>query len=144
MMQTTFAKQEAVNRSWFSTSAKGKVLGHVATQVALALMGKTRPDWTPSTDSGDYVVVTDVEQLVFTGKKIERKKYRFHSGYMGGITELSLGTLHAQKPELILQLAVKRMLPKTIQGRHQLKRLKVFKGPTHGHTSQKPLPLPGI
>ncbi|MBA2480841.1 MAG: 50S ribosomal protein L13 [Planctomycetes bacterium] len=141
-MQTTFAKQEAVKRNWYFASAKGRVLGPLATQIAVVLMGKTRPDWTPSTDSGDYVVVTEVENLVFTGRKIERKKYRFHSGYMGGITELSLGTLHAKKPEMILQLAVKRMLPKTIQGRHQLKRLKVFKGAAHGHTSQKPLPLP--
>ncbi|MBA3707504.1 MAG: 50S ribosomal protein L13 [Planctomycetes bacterium] len=141
-MQTTFAKQEAVNRQWYATSAKGKVLGHLATQVALALMGKFKPDWTPSTDSGDYVVVTDIESVVFTGRKLERKKYRFHSGYMGGITEISLGTLHARKPEMVLQLAVKRMLPKGIQGRHQLKRLKVVTGSAHGHTSQKPIPLP--
>jgi large subunit ribosomal protein L13 len=141
-MQTTFMKQEAVKRAWYSASAKGKVLGPLATKVALVLMGKTHVDWTPSVDSGDYVIVTDVDDLVFTGKKIERKKYRFHSGYMGGITELSLGTLHEKKPELVFELAVKRMLPKTIQGRHQLKRLKVFRGAAHGHTSQKPQPLP--
>jgi large subunit ribosomal protein L13 len=79
---------------------------------------------------------------VFTGKKTERKTYRFHSGYMGGITELSLGTLHAKKPELVFELAVKRMLPKTIQARHMLKRLRVFRGAAHTQAAQKPLPLP--
>jgi large subunit ribosomal protein L13 len=141
-MQTTFLKQESIQRGWYATSAKGKVLGPLAVKIALALMGKNKANWSPGVDSGAYVVVTDVESLVFTGKKTERKTYRFHSGYMGGITELGLGTLHAKKPELVLQLAVKRMLPKTITGRHQLKRLKVVKGPNHGHAAQKPVQLP--
>ena len=141
MMQTTFTKPETVKRQWLVTSAKGKVLGPLAVKVARALMGKITPDWTPHTDSGNFVVVTDVQDLVFTRNKEERKTYRFHSGFMGGITELSLGTLHAKKPELVFQLAVKRMLPKTIQGRHQLKRLKIFAGPAHNHTAQKPVEL---
>lgn len=142
MHQTTFAKQEAVIRPWFSTSAKGKVLGPLAVKVATALMGKNKPDWTPGVDTGAFVVVTDVDDLVFTRRKTERKTYRFHSGYMGGITELSLGELHAKKPELVFQLAVKRMLPKTVQGSHQLKRLKVFRSGAHTHVGQKPQQLP--
>ncbi len=138
MHQTTFIKQEAVTRTWYSTSAKGKVLGPLAAKVATALMGRHKPDYSPGVDTGAYVVVTDVDSLVFTGKKPERKKYRFHSGFMGGITELSLGELHATKPELVFQLAVKRMLPKTIQGRHQLKRLKIYRGVAHTHVGQRP------
>ena len=141
MMQTTFAKIETTKRAWYSASAKGQVLGHLAVKVAQVLMGKNKPDWSPGVDTGNYVVVTDVENLVFTRNKEERKTYRFHSGYMGGITELSLGELHATKPELVFQLAVKRMLPKTIQGRHQLKRLKIYKGAAHTHTGQKPVSL---
>src|SRR3954471_19604504 len=141
MMQTTFAKLETVNRAWYSTSAKGKVLGPLAVKIAQTLMGKNRADWSPGVDTGHFVVVTDVEGLVFTRKKDERKTYRFHSGYMGGITEVTLGELHARKPELVLQLAVKRMLPKTVQGSHQLKRLKIYKGGAHTHVGQKPEPL---
>ena len=141
MMQTTFAKVESAKRDWYTTSAKGKVLGPLAVKVALALMGKTKSDWTPGVDTGNFVIVTDVENLVFTRKKTERKTYRFHSGYMGGITELTLGELHAAKPELVFQLAVKRMLPKTIQGSHQLKRLKIFKKDAHTHIGQKPSEL---
>jgi len=141
MNQTTFLKLEAVNRSWYSASAQGKVLGPLATKVATALMGRNKPNWSPGVDSGAYVVVTDVAGLVFTGRKRERKLYKFHSGYMGGLKEIPLGELHADKPELVFELAVKRMLPKTIEGRHQLKRLKVFKGKAHTHTGQAPQPL---
>ncbi len=141
MNQTTYLKQEAVTREWRITSAKGRVLGHVAVKVAEALMGKTKPNWTPNVDSGAYVVVTDVESLMVTGNKPQKKTYKFHSGYMGGLTELSFATLHAKKPEQVLELAVKRMLPKTIQGRHMLKRLKAYKGAAHPHTAQAPAPL---
>lgn len=141
-MQTTFVRQEDVTRTWYQVSAKGKVLGHVATRVAVALMGKLKPNWTPSTDAGDYVVVTDVEGLVFTGKKLTKKIYRFHSGFIGGIKEIPLGVMHQDKPEEVFFLAVKRMLPKTIQARHMLKRLKICKGSEHGHAGQEPKPLP--
>jgi large subunit ribosomal protein L13 len=141
MMQTTFAKVETTKRDWYTASAKGQVLGHLAVKVAQVLMGKNKPDWSPGVDTGHFVVVTDVANLVFTRNKEERKTYRFHSGYMGGITEVTLGELHADKPEFVFELAVKRMLPKTVQGRHQLKRLKVFKGPAHTHIGQKPIAL---
>lgn len=142
MNQTTLTKQEAVTRSWFIASAKGKVLGPLAVRVATALMGRNKPTWTPHTDSGDFVVVTDVDDLVFTGRKTERKIYRFHTGYIGGLKEVPLGKLHSQRPEMVLELAVKRMLPKTVQGRHQLKRLKIYRGSTHKNISQVPKPLP--
>lgn len=142
MNQTTLTKQEAIKRRWLVASAKATVLGPLAVRVANALMGRTKADWTPTVDGGDFVVVTDVEGLVVTRNKPEKKTYRFHSGYMGGLTELSFADLHAKHPERILELAVKRMLPKTIQGRHQLKRLKVYKGSAHPHAAQVPVPLP--
>lgn len=142
MNQTTLTKQESIKRQWLVASAKGKVLGPLAVRVANALMGRTKVDWTPHVDGGDFVVVTDVESVVVTGNKPEKKTYRFHSGYMGGLTELSFATLHASHPDRVLQLAVKRMLPKTIQGRNQLKRLKIYRGSAHRHTAQKPVELP--
>ena len=141
-MQTTFVKNENVTRNWYAVSTKGKTTGPIAVRVATALMGKLKPDWTPHTDMGDFVVVTDVESLAFTGKKAENKIYRFYSGFVGGLKEVSLGVLHKNKPEEVFYLAVKRMLPKTIQGRHQLKRLKIYKGATHPHIGQGPKPLP--
>ncbi len=141
MHQTTFANNETVTRAWHITSAKGEVLGDVAVRVVKYLMGKHKADWTAHTDGGDFVVVTDVESLVWTRNKGEKKIYKFHSGYMGGLTEISLATLHAKKPEQVLELAVKRMLPKSQQGREQLKRLKVYKGSAHPHVAQAPKPL---
>jgi large subunit ribosomal protein L13 len=142
MNQTTLTKQESIQRTWRIASAKGKVLGPLAVRVANALMGRTKADWTPSVDGGDFVVVTDVEGLVVTGNKAVKKTYRFHSGYMGGLTELNFATLHGSHPDRVLQLAVKRMLPKTIQGREQLKRLKIYAGSAHPHAAQKPSTLP--
>ncbi len=141
MNQTTYLKQEAVHRDWLIESAKGKILGDVAVRVAVALMGKTTANWTPNVDSGAFVVVTDIESVVVTGKKTSDKIYKFHSGYMGGLKEIPLETMMTKKPEQVLELAVKRMLPKTIQGSHMLKRLKVYKGAAHPHVSQSPKPL---
>jgi large subunit ribosomal protein L13 len=140
-MQTTFVKNEQVVRNWHVASAKGKVLGPLAVKAATALMGKNKADWTPSTDNGDFVVITDVEGLVFTRNKAVKKIYRWHTGFVGGIKEVPLGIMHEQNPEEVFYLAVKRMLPKTIQGRHQLKRLKVYKGAAHPHVGQGPKPL---
>jgi large subunit ribosomal protein L13 len=123
------------------SQAKGKILGDVAVRVAVALMGKTKANWTPNVDSGAFVVVTDIESVVVTGKKTSDKIYKFHSGYMGGLKEIPLETMMTKKPEQVLELAVKRMLPKTIQGSHMLKRLKVYKGSAHPHVSQSPKPL---
>jgi large subunit ribosomal protein L13 len=141
MNQTTYLKQEAVTPEWRITSIKGQILGKVAVKIADALMGKTKPNYTPNVDANVYVVVTDIESLVVTGKKQTDKTYRFHSGWMGGIKELSLETMMSKKPEQVLELAVKRMLPKTILGSHALKRLKVYKGSAHPHVAQSPKPL---
>ena len=140
-MQTTFIKNEQVVRNWHYASAKGKVLGPLAVKAVTALMGKNKADWTPSTDNGDFVVITEVEGLVFTRNKAVKKIYRWHTGFVGGIKEVPLGVMHEQNPEEVFYLAVKRMLPKTIQGRHQLKRLKVYKGAAHPHIGQGPKSL---
>jgi large subunit ribosomal protein L13 len=141
MQQTTLINESKINRSWYHASAKGKVLGALAVQVAEALMGRKKRDFTPHTDNGDFVVVTEVEGLVFTGRKAERKLYAFHTGYFGGLTEIPLGVLHASKPEKVFELAVRRMLPKNVQAKQMMKRLKVYKGGSHPHTSQAPKPL---
>ena len=141
-MQTTFVKNEQVARAWYHASAKGKVLGPLAVKVATALMGKFKADWTPSTDNGDFDVGHDDEGLVFTRNKAVKKIYRWHTGFVGGIKEVPLGVMHENNPEEVFFLAVKRMLPKTIQGRHQLKRLKIYKGAAHPHVGQGPKPLP--
>jgi large subunit ribosomal protein L13 len=142
MHQTTILKESAVERRWFHASAKGKVLGPLAVAVAETLMGRTKRTYTPHVDAGDFVVVTDVEGLVFTGNKAARKLYSFHTGYFGGLTEIPLGTLHARNPERLFELAVRRMLPKTVQSKHMMKRLKVYKGAAHPHACQKPAALP--
>jgi len=140
-MQTTFLKQADATHDWFITSAKGQVLGRLATRIALRLMGKQKPNFTPGTDNGDYVVVTDIESLEVTGKKADRKIYRFHTGYIGSLTEIPFRKLHAARPDDVLQLAVKRMLPKTTTGRNMLKRLMLYKGTAHPHAAQGPKPL---
>jgi len=142
MQQTTFAKNETVARAWFQASAKATVLGPLAVRIATVLMGRHKNDYTPWVDAGDYVVVTDVEKVVVTGKKAINKVYLHHTGFSGGLKELNFATLLKNKPEEILRLAVKRMLPKTIQGRHQLKRLKLVVGTASDHANHKPQPLP--
>jgi large subunit ribosomal protein L13 len=142
MKQTTLIPPSAVKRGWFQVSAKNQVLGTLAVRVAEALMGRGKTDWTPHIDNGDFVVVTDVEALSFSGNKRETKIYLFHSGYFGGLTQMPLGVLHDKHPERVFELAVKRMLPKNSHGRHMLSRLKVYKGAAHPHTAQNPAKLP--
>jgi large subunit ribosomal protein L13 len=141
MHQTTFIHPSKIQRTWFQTSAKGQVLGRLATRAAKALMGRTKADWTPHVDNGDFVVITDADNVAVTGNKLETHIYRFHSGYFGGLTLMPLGKLKEKHPERVIELAVKRMLPKTIQGRHMLKRLKLVRGAAHGHVAQDPKPL---
>lgn len=142
MHQTTFLHPSKVNRSWYQVSAKGQILGRLAARVATALMGRTKADWTPQVDNGDFVVVTDCEQVAVTGNKLETHIYRFHSGYFGGLNLTPLGKFQEKHPERVIELAVKRMLPKTGQGRDMLKRLKVYKGSAHPHIGGKPKQLP--
>lgn len=142
MHQTTFIHPSKIQRSWYQTSAKGLVLGRLAARVATALMGRNKADWTPHVDNGDFVVVTDCDAIEVTGNKLETHIYRFHSGYFGGLTLLPLGKLKEKHPERVIELAVKRMLPKTVQGKAMIKRLKVYKGATHPHVGAKPTKLP--
>ncbi len=142
MHQTTFIHPSKIQRSWYQTSAKGAVLGRLASRAAIALMGRNKADWTPHVDNGDFVVITEADAVEVTGNKLETHIYRFHSGYFGGLTLMPLGKLKEKHPERVIELAVRRMLPKTVQGRAMIKRLKVYKGPTHPHVGAKPTKLP--
>jgi large subunit ribosomal protein L13 len=142
MHQTTFTHPSKIQRNWLHSSAKGQVLGRLAARAAQALMGRNKADWTPHVDNGDFVVITDADKIEVTGNKLETHIYRFHSGYFGGLTLTPLGKLKESHPERVIELAVKRMLPKTVIGRHMLKRLKVYKGSTHPHVGAKPVQLP--
>lgn len=140
-MQTTFPKIEAAQRDWFAVSAKNQVLGKLAAKIATTLMGKRKPSWEPSVDQGDFVVVTDVEKLVVTGNKADGKIYKFHTGFIGGLQEYSFSKMQQLRAEDVLMLAVRRMLPKTVQARSQMARLKIYKGSAHPHIGQNPKPL---
>ena len=132
------AKKETVSRGWYVIDAAGKPLGKTAVAAANLLRGKTRPEFTPNVDCGEFVIVVNAEKAVLTGKKLEKKFYRHHSGYIGGLKEVSYKTLMATKPELAMTLAVKGMLPKTTLGATALTRLKVFRGAEHNHQAQQP------
>ena len=137
-MSTYMAKKETVSRGWYVIDAAGKPLGKTAVAAANLLRGKTRPEFTPNVDCGEFVIVVNAEKAVLTGKKLEKKFYRHHSGYIGGLKEVSYKTLTATKPELAMTLAVKGMLPKNTLGATALTRLKVFKGAEHNHQAQQP------
>ena len=137
-MSTYMAKKETVSRGWYVIDAAGKPLGKTAVAAANLLRGKNRPEFTPNVDCGEFVIVVNAEKAVLTGKKLEKKFYRHHSGYIGGLKEVSYKTLMATKPELAMTLAVKGMLPKNTLGATALTRLKVFKGAEHNHQAQQP------
>lgn len=137
-MSTYMAKKETVSRGWYVIDAAGKPLGKTAVAAANLLRGKTRPEFTPNVDCGEFVIVVNAEKAVLTGKKLEKKFYRHHSGYIGGLKEVSYKTLMATKPELAMTLAVKGMLPKNTLGATALTRLNVFKGAEHNHQAQQP------
>ena len=137
-MSTYMAKKETVSRGWYVIDAAGKPLGKTAVAAANLLRGKTRPEFTPNVDCGEFVIVVNAEKAVLTGKKLEKKFYRHHSGYIGGLKEVSYNTLMATKPELAMTLAVKGVLPKNTLGATALTRLKVFRGAEHNHQAQQP------
>ena len=137
-MSTYMAKKETVSRGWYVIDAAGKPLGKTAVAAANLLRGKTRPEFTPNVYCGEFVIVVNAEKAVLTGKKLEKKFYRHHSGYIGGLKEVSYKTLMATKPELAMTLAVKGMLPKNTLGATALTRLKVFRGAEHNHQAQQP------
>ncbi|MBI1920885.1 MAG: 50S ribosomal protein L13 [Geobacter sp.] len=137
-MKTQVAKKEEVTRDWFLVDADNKVLGRIATEIAKVLRGKNKPVYTPSVDTGDFVVVVNAEKIALTGKKLSDKVYYHHSGYVGGIKSITAGKLLEKKPEDLLRIAVRGMLPKNKLGRHMLKKLKVYSGGEHPHKAQQP------
>lgn len=140
-MRTESAKSEEVQRRWFVVDAAGQPVGRLASRIASVLRGKHSPMFTPHADAGDFVIVVNVDQLKFTGTKPETKFYYRHSGYPGGVRTRSAKALLTEKPERVLELAVRGMLPKTSMGRQMATKLKVYRGGTHPHAAQKPEPF---
>lgn len=141
-MSTTFVQTSNADHTWFHVDASDQVLGRLAVRIAKVLQGKNKPTYTPHEDCGDYVVVTNAKQLILTGNKATDKLYRYHTGYVGGLRELSYGQLREKDSERMLKLAVKRMLPKNRLSRRMMDKLKVYPGAEHPHVPQKPQPLP--
>ena len=137
-MKTYSLKKEDVVREWFVLDVTDKVLGRVATKIADRIRGKDKPTFTPHTDGGDYVIVINAEKIKVTGSKFSDKKYYTHSLYPGGLKTQTFRELHEKNPEKIIEEAVKGMLPKNKLGKSMIKKLKVFKGPSHDHDSQQP------
>lgn len=140
-MKTYMAKPEEVERKWYVVDAAGMVVGRLASQVASVLRGKNKPTFTPNVDCGDYVIVINADKMVLTGKKLEQKYYRYHTGYVGGLKEIQFKRMMEQYPEKVLQNAVKGMLPKNSLGRGMAKKLKVYAGSEHNHEAQQPIEL---
>ena len=137
-MKTYHAKVGEVEREWLIIDATDLVLGRLSTRLATILKGKTKPQYTPHVDTGDFVVVINAEKIRLTGNKAETKIYYSHSGYVGGLKEVSFQRMLAKHPERIIEKAVKDMLPKTTLGRAMNRKLKVYAGPNHPHAAQKP------
>lgn len=137
-MSTKFVKAADVDRKWYLVDAEGKTLGRLSTEIATVLMGKNKPTYTPSMDTGDFVVVINAEKVELTGNKWRDKFYRYHTGHPGGLKEIRYSELVQRKPEKLIELAVKGMLPKSKLGRAQIKKLKVYAGAEHPHEAQQP------
>jgi large subunit ribosomal protein L13 len=137
-MKTFVAKEQEIEKKWYLVDAENRILGRLATQIALRLRGKHKPIFTPHADTGDFIVVVNADKIALTGSKLDKKNYYRHSGYMGGLKTIPARRLLEKKPEEVLRLAVKGMLPKNSLGRRQLKKLKIYTGPDHPHTAQEP------
>lgn len=137
-MKTFNVKKEEIIKDWCVVDAQGKILGRLASEIASRLRGKHKPIYTPHLDTGDFVIVVNAEKIQLTGNKLADKIYYRHSGYPGGLTETSAGKLLQEKPEDVLKIAVRGMLPKNTLGRAMLKKLKIYKGPEHPHDAQCP------
>ncbi|SHI59526.1 LSU ribosomal protein L13P [Malonomonas rubra DSM 5091] len=140
-MSTQIAKEQDINREWYVVDLEDVVLGRAATEIARVLRGKHKPIYSPSVDTGDFVVVLNADKVKLTGNKLADKKYYHHTGYPGGIREINAEKLLAKKPEMVLQSAVKGMLPKNPLGRKMFKKLKVYAGGEHPHAAQQPKEL---
>lgn len=143
MRQTYFCKSHKPyeGRIWRHVDADGEVLGRLASEIAVVLMGKHRPEFTPHVDMGDFVIVTNAEKVVLTGRKAEQATRTRYTGYPGGLYTETLGHIRKEKPEELIEVAVRRMLPKGALGRSMLTKLRVFKGAAHPHAAQQPIPL---
>lgn len=137
-MKTYSQKASEVQRDWYVIDATGQTLGRLSTQIATLLRGKHKPTFSPNLDGGDFVIVVNAEKVHLTGNKTEQKVYYRHSGFPGGIKRIPFKQMLAKRPENIIRLAVKGMLPKTRLGRQQLVKLKIYAGPTHPHAAQQP------
>lgn len=140
-MKTFVAKPAEVKRDWFVIDAEGQTLGRLATEVARRLRGKHKAEFTPNVDTGDYIVIVNAEKVAVTGRKSKQKMYHRHTGYPGGLKSMSFEKLIDHKPERVIELAVKGMIPRNPLGRAMLKKLKVYAGVDHPHTAQQPKEL---
>lgn len=140
-MKSFMASPSTITRDWYVVDAEGKTLGRLASEIAKVLRGKNKPIFTPHMDCGDYVIVVNAEKIKVTGKKLDQKIYYHHSGYVGGMKETTLKEKLAKKPEQVIELAVKGMLPKGPLGRQMYKKLFVYAGPDHKHAAQQPKAL---
>jgi len=140
-MKTYQAKKEEIDHKWYLVNAEGKVLGRLSTELAKILKGKNKPIYTPHVDTGDFVVVVNAGKVTLTGKKLKDKIYYHHTGYPGGIKEMSAEKLLAKKPTEMIRMAVRGMLPKNSLGRQMLRKLKIYAGPSHPHEAQQPVSL---
>jgi large subunit ribosomal protein L13 len=141
VMKTYSAKQADIKRDWYVVDASGKTLGRLASEIAVRLRGKHKPEYTPHVDTGDYIVVINAEKVSVTGRKETDKVYYHHTGWIGGIKSITFQKLIQKAPERAIQIAVKGMLPKNPLGRAMFKKLKVYAGTEHQHTAQQPKPL---
>ncbi|RUM88934.1 MAG: 50S ribosomal protein L13 [Thermovibrio sp.] len=140
-MKTFMQRKEDVQREWYVVDATGKTLGRLASEIAKILIGKHKPAYTPHVDGGDFVVVINAEKIHATGRKFDKKVYYWHTGYPGGLKKATLRELLQKKPEEVIRLAVRGMLPKNKLRDRRMKRLKVYAGPEHPHKAQNPKPL---
>ena len=140
-MKTYMANPDKIERKWYVVDAEGQTLGRLAAEVAKVLRGKNKPEFTPHIDTGDNVIVINAEKIKVTGKKLDQKVYYHHSDYVGGMKETTLREMMAKKPEQVIELAVKGMLPKGPLGRSMIKKLHVYAGPEHAQQAQKPVEL---
>ena len=137
-MKTYMAHAQTVERKWYVVDAAGIPLGRLASKVAAILRGKNKPTFTPNVDTGDFVIVLNSDKVLLTGKKLENKYYRYHTGYIGGLKEISYGKMMAERSDVAVYEAIKGMLPKNSLGRQMIKKLRVYKNGEHNHQAQKP------
>jgi len=137
-MKTFMAKKNEIEQKWLLVDAEGAILGRMAARIAPILMGKNKPQYTSNVDVGDYVIVVNAKKVKLTGKKAQQKEYDYYTHHPGGHKYISFAEMMAKKPEKVIELAVRRMLPKNKIGREMLKKLKVYRGPEHDHQAQKP------